>query len=64
MEMISARLLEPQQSPEQDGLDTVSREEVAFHFSTRAPGVDAKTAAARTKGFYRSSGNAWARVLS
>ena len=64
MEMISPRLLVEQQSSAHNEIDTVSREEVAMHFATRTSSVDAKIAAARTNGFYRSSGNAWARALS
>jgi hypothetical protein len=63
MEMISARLLEQWQFLLGTGLGATSRAEVAFHFSSCAPSVDAKIADRRTKGFYRSSGNAWARAL-
>jgi hypothetical protein len=63
MEMISARLLERQQIDLENGLGTASREDVSIHFCIRASGVSTKTADQRTKAFYRSSGNAWARAL-
>ena len=63
MEMISARLLEKQQIDLGNEVGT-TREEIAIHFCMSASGVSMKTADQRTKAFYRSSGNAWARALS
>ncbi len=46
-----------------DAVDLTSREGIAAVFCERAGGVEASTADARTKAFYRASGHDWARAL-
>ena len=64
MEMISAKLLEQQDIARDDGPAAIPAQAVVAHMRARARGVDAQTAQARTKAFFRSSANDWTLVLS
>ena len=64
MEMISAKLLEQQDIARDDGSAVMPALAVVAHMRARTRGVDAQTAQARTKDFFRSSANNWTRVLS
>jgi hypothetical protein len=64
MEMIRAEILQRRDVAPDDAFAPSAREAVAAHLCARLCGVGPHVADGRTKAFFRSSGQAWARPLN